>query len=368
MSSQVGISVPAALIADAMEVDNNGLESITALMQSLMPPQQLYPLLPTGTCPSDVLSTLSSVLGQSTVASTSKGKGKATATLLPAPAQEDSTPPSTTWKMFQLALSQVLNELDVVQSQRDEACVDLFCSALEKGKWIATPPNPPEAKKAHTKPSVFVEEFSTQRAPLILYDDIVPAGNNQSMDKHPDFKVALSSAGPSKPVVAKVKPPKPAATKEGMSKPSTKKAGTGQASAMVTKADDSTVITTPIALPANVPQGTEAIVIEVLKLRTYVMPGVLPQEYSPPVHQDPYNKEFYVTQPAAAQAMAGAPAAPDSGSNDEEDDDVPTFKQCILDSDFDDDANECWCKKQHNANAKWLLAIDTEKSKWISSV
>ncbi|KAG5334840.1 hypothetical protein C0989_002806 [Termitomyces sp. Mn162] len=184
----------------------------------------------------------------------------------------------------QLALSQVLNELDVVQNQRDEAHVNLFCAALGKGKWVATPPNPLEAKKACTEPSVIVKGFLTQRAPLMPYNDMVPAGDDQRMDKLPDFKVASSSARPSKPVAAKVKPPKPAATKEGISKPSTKKAGTGQSTATVTEADNSIVIATPIAFPANVHQVVEAGVLEVLDSRTYIMPGVLPQEYRPPVH------------------------------------------------------------------------------------
>ncbi|KAG5735354.1 hypothetical protein E4T56_gene12823 [Termitomyces sp. T112] len=115
-------------------------------------------------------------------------------------------------------------------------------------------------------------------------NDMVPAGDDQGMDELSDFKAASSSARPSKPVVAQVKPSKPVATKEGTSKPSTKKAGTKQSTAMVTEADNSMVIATPIAFPAHVPQGAEAGVIKVLNLRTYVMPGVLPQEYRPPVH------------------------------------------------------------------------------------
>ncbi|KAG5348981.1 hypothetical protein C0989_006725, partial [Termitomyces sp. Mn162] len=137
---------------------------------------------------------------------------------------------------------------------RDEAHVNLIHLALEKEKQIATPPNLPEAKKACTKPSVFVKEFSTQRAPLMPYNDRVPADDNQRMDEHSDFKVASSSAGPSKPVVAKAKSPKPAATKKGISKPSMKKASTRQATAMVIEADDSTVVATPIAFLANVLQ------------------------------------------------------------------------------------------------------------------
>ncbi|KAG5339021.1 hypothetical protein C0989_005410 [Termitomyces sp. Mn162] len=255
MSSQIGISVPAASTADVMEVDDNGPESIMALMQLLAPPQLSYLPLPTRTCLSDVPSILSSMSGQSMVALTSKGKGKVTAMLPSTPAQRGSTPPSTTWKMVkqcfsakekskgkvkepeslttvdeqithllqwlhearvpedvsanvlnnpvvQLALSQVLNELDVVQNQRDEAHVDLFHLALGKGKQIKTPLSPPEVKKACTEPSVFVEGSLTQRAPLMPYNDIVPAGDDQRMDEHPDFKVALSSAGPSKPVAA----------------------------------------------------------------------------------------------------------------------------------------------------------------------
>ncbi|KNZ74178.1 hypothetical protein J132_07612 [Termitomyces sp. J132] len=360
-----------------MEVDNNSSELIMALMQLLVPPY---------------------VSGQPAAALTSKGKGKVTLTLLPALAQKSSTPLLTTWKtvkqcfsakekgkskakeaepltatdeqlayllqqlykarvpkdigadilnnpVVQLALSQVLNELNVVQNQRDEAHADLFYAALGKGKQVATSPNSPEAKKACTKPSVFVEGSLTQRAPLMPYNDRVPASDDQRMDELPDFKVPLSSARPSKPVVAKVQLPKPAATKKRISKPSTKKAGTRQSAATVTEADNSTVVVTLIAFLANVPQGAEAGVIKNLDSRTYIMP------------------EFYITQPAAAQAMAGAPMASNLGSNDDEDDEFPTSKQHILDSDFDDDANEHCHKKQHNANTKWLLAIDTEKFK-----
>ncbi|KNZ80343.1 hypothetical protein J132_06324 [Termitomyces sp. J132] len=168
--------------------------------------------------------------------------------------------------VVQLALAQVLNELNV-------------------RKRVATPPNPPEAKKVCIDPSVFVKGSSTQRAPLMPYDDIVPASDDYRMDKHPDFKVASSSAGPSKPVAAKVKLPKPAVTKDGMSKPSMKKAGTRQSSAIVTEADNSTVVAMTIAFLANVSQGAEADVIKVLELRISVMPGMLPQEFRPTVHR-----------------------------------------------------------------------------------
>ncbi|KAG5342443.1 hypothetical protein C0989_001507 [Termitomyces sp. Mn162] len=175
------------------------------------------------------------------------------------------------------------------------------------------------------------------------------------------FKVASSSAGPSKPVVAQVKLPKPVVIKEGISRPSTKRAGTMQPAVMSTEADDSTVVATPIAFPANVPPGSEAGMIEVLRLRTYVMPGVLPQKFRPPVQWDLHDKEFFVTQQAAAQAMAGAPVASNLGSND--DDDVPISKQHILDSDSNNNATEHCHKEWHNANARQLLAIDAVKSK-----
>ncbi|KAG5352397.1 hypothetical protein C0989_002486 [Termitomyces sp. Mn162] len=139
-----------------------------------------------------------------------------------------------------------------------------------------------------------------QRAPLMLYNNMVPASDDQSMDKCPDLKVALSFAGLSKPVVAQVKPPKPATMKKGTSRPSTKRAGTVQPAIASTEADNSIVVATPIAFLANVSQGSEAGMIEVLKSRTYVMPGVLPQEFRPPVQWDLHDKEFFVTQQAAA--------------------------------------------------------------------
>ncbi|KNZ73142.1 hypothetical protein J132_00977 [Termitomyces sp. J132] len=128
------------------------------------------------------------------------------------------------------------------------------------------------------------------------YDNIVPAGDDQVMDKHPDFKVALSSAGPSKSVAAQVKLSKLAATKEGVVKSFTKWAGTAKPAVVLIEADNFVVIATLIAFPVNVLQESEAGMIEVLKLRTYVMPGALSQEVRPPVQWDSCDKEFFVTQ------------------------------------------------------------------------
>ncbi|KAG5337513.1 hypothetical protein C0989_009438 [Termitomyces sp. Mn162] len=206
MLSHVGISVPAALTSNVMEVDDDSSESIMALMQSLVPPQQTYLPLPTWTHSLDVPLSLSSAFGPPAAASTSKGKGKATLTSLPTLAQEANEPESSTavneqlahllqqlyeaevpedvsadvldYPVVQLALSQVLNKLDVVQNQRDEAHMDLFHSALGNKKWVVTPPNSPEAKKACTKPSVFVKESLIQRAPLVPYNDMMPAGDD----------------------------------------------------------------------------------------------------------------------------------------------------------------------------------------------
>ncbi|KAG5351552.1 hypothetical protein C0989_005993 [Termitomyces sp. Mn162] len=189
--------------------------------------------------------------------------------------------------------------------------------------------------------------------------NVVPASNDQRMDEHPDFKAVSSTAGLSKPVAAQVKLPKPAATREGSSRPSIKWAGTAKPAIVSIEADNSIVVATPIAFLANFLQGAEAGMIEVLKLRTYIMPSVLSHEYMLPVNWDPHDKEFFVTQQPAAQAMMGAPAASDSGSDD--DDDVPMSKQHILDSDSDDDTAEHHCKEWHNANARQLLAIDAEK-------
>ncbi|KAG5350012.1 hypothetical protein C0989_000718 [Termitomyces sp. Mn162] len=169
MLSQVEISVSAALTTDVMEVDDNGPELIMALMQLLALPWWSYPLLPTRTRLSDTPSTSSSALEQPTVALTSKEKGKATATLPPTleqkmikqcfpakkkgkgkakepeplTAMDEQIAHLLQWlhearvpedvgadildnPVVQLALAQVLNELNVVQNQRDEAHVDLF--------------------------------------------------------------------------------------------------------------------------------------------------------------------------------------------------------------------------------------------------
>ncbi|KAG5351020.1 hypothetical protein C0989_008275 [Termitomyces sp. Mn162] len=79
------------------------------------------------------------------------------------------------------------------------------------------------------------------------------------------------------------------------------------------------------------------------------------------MHQDSHDKEFFVNQQQAAQAAVGAPAVSNSGSND--DDDVPISKQCILDSNSNNDTVEHHRKEQHNANARQLLAINAEKFK-----
>ncbi|KAG5338732.1 hypothetical protein C0989_006396 [Termitomyces sp. Mn162] len=127
--------------------------------------------------------------------------------------------------VVQLALSQVLSELDIICNQRDEAQMDLFHSASGKEKHVASPPQLPEAKKAHTKPSLFVKGSSTQRALPVPYDDDVPASDDQRMDEHPDFMVPLPVAGPSNPVTAKDRPPKPAVAKAELSRSTMTKAG-----------------------------------------------------------------------------------------------------------------------------------------------
>ncbi|KAG5333137.1 hypothetical protein C0989_006257 [Termitomyces sp. Mn162] len=142
-----------------------------ALMQLLAPPRWLYLPLPMVAYPFDMPSSSSSASGQPEATSTSKGKGKVTVTLPSALAQRSSTPLLTAWKtvkqcfsakekgkgkakepepltamdkqiahllqwlhkarvledigadvlknpVMQLALSQVLNELDIVQNQK----------------------------------------------------------------------------------------------------------------------------------------------------------------------------------------------------------------------------------------------------------
>ncbi|KAG5350694.1 hypothetical protein C0989_009674 [Termitomyces sp. Mn162] len=155
--------------------------------------------------------------------------------------------------------------------------MNLSCLALEKEKQVAFPPQLLEAKKACTEPSVFVKSSSTQRAPLVPYNDDVPASDDQRMDKHPDFKVSLSTAGSSKPAAAKAEPLKPVVTKAGLSRSATAKAST-------VKPANPVVIATLVAFPANVPQRSEAGMIEVLKLRTYNIPTALSYKHFPPVH------------------------------------------------------------------------------------
>ncbi|KAG5335808.1 hypothetical protein C0989_000259 [Termitomyces sp. Mn162] len=194
---------------------------------------------------------------------------------------------------------------------------------LGKRKHVASPPQLPEVKKAHIKPSVFVKGSSTQRALPVPYADDVPAGDDQRMDKHPDFMVPSPAAGPLNPAVAKARLPKPALAKAGLSRSTMTKAGNAKPAVTPVVAGNPVVVTTPITFPVNMPQGSEVGTIEVLKSRTYTIPSFLSQELIPVVHWDPCDKEFFVTQVQAAQAAMGAPLASDLGSND---DDVPTSK------------------------------------------
>ncbi|KAG5330271.1 hypothetical protein C0989_009029, partial [Termitomyces sp. Mn162] len=188
------------------------------------------------------------------------------------------------------------------------------------------------------------------KAQLVPYDDDVPAGDDQRMDKHPDYKVFLSTARPLKQVVAKAGPLKLVAVEAGPSRSATAKAGTVKPATTSVVAANPMVVATPVAFSPNVPQEPEVGMIEVLELRTYIIPTALSHEYFLPVHQDPSDKEFFVSQVQAAHAATGAPVASNSGSND--DNDVPMSEQCILDSESEDNAAEHYCKKQHNANTK----------------
>ncbi|KAG5719719.1 hypothetical protein E4T56_gene18511 [Termitomyces sp. T112] len=203
------------------------------------------------------------------------------------------------------------------------AQTDLFHSALGKEKQVASPLQLPEAKKACTEPSVFVGGSSIQRAPFVPYDDDLPAGDDQRMDKHPDFKASLPIAGLSSPAMAKARLPKPAAAKAGPSRSTTTKANSVKPAITPIVADDPVVVATLIAFPVNMPWGSKVGMIEVLKSRIYIIPSFLSQEPVPVMHQDSHDKKFFITQVQAAQVAMGAPVASDSGSND---DDVQTSK------------------------------------------
>ncbi|KAG5351151.1 hypothetical protein C0989_007721 [Termitomyces sp. Mn162] len=167
--------------------------------------------------------------------------------------------------IMQLALAQVLNKLYVARNQRDKAHSDLFCSALGKGKQVVSPPHLPEPKKACTKPSVFVKGSLTQRAPLVPYNDQVPASEDQLMDVCPDFGVPTAMAGPSRPAKGWL---------------------------------CSVFITTPAAFLANMLIGSEEETIEVLGPKTYTIPATM--FHMPTVHWDPCNKKFFVIQVQAS--------------------------------------------------------------------
>ncbi|KAG5340732.1 hypothetical protein C0989_000511 [Termitomyces sp. Mn162] len=162
-------------------------------------------------------------------------------------------------------------------------------------------------------------------------------------------------------MAVKARLPKLAVAKAGPSRSTTTKAGNAKPAITPVVADNPVVVATPITFPAKVPQGSEVRMIEVLKLRTYIIPSSLSHKPASVAHWDTHNEEFFVTQVQAAKAATGASLALDLGSNG--DDNVPTSEQHILDSNSNNDANKHCCKKKHNTNAKRLLAIDAKKAK-----
>ncbi|KAG5349921.1 hypothetical protein C0989_001256 [Termitomyces sp. Mn162] len=102
MSSQVGILNPAALLAEVMEVDDEGPEAH----------------------PSDMPSSLSSALGKPEATLTSKGKGKVTATSPSAPAQESITSSLTTWNVVKQDFSVQENGKGKVKEPKPLTAID----------------------------------------------------------------------------------------------------------------------------------------------------------------------------------------------------------------------------------------------------
>ncbi|KAG5338616.1 hypothetical protein C0989_006815 [Termitomyces sp. Mn162] len=148
------------------------------------------------------------------------------------------------YPIVQLAVAQFLNELNLVRTQKDEAHLDLFHSALGKEQGVAFPPQVPKAKRACTKSSVSVKGFSTQRAPLVPYNDQIPTGEDQLMDVHPDFGVSTATAVSSKPATAK--------------------AGFIEPAMSTNVADNPVVVATLVSLLANMPMGAEDGTIEII--------------------------------------------------------------------------------------------------------
>ncbi|KNZ76630.1 hypothetical protein J132_09375 [Termitomyces sp. J132] len=267
-------------------------------------------------------------------ASASKGKGKATASLPLTPAQGSGTLLLTAWKTVEQCFSakekgkgkakepepstvadeqlahlfQWLHEArvpedigaDILNNPVVQLTLSQVLDKLDIGKQVTFPPQPPEAKKAHTEPSVFVKGSLTQRVPLLPYDDDMPASDDWRMDEYPDFEMSPSTAGPLKLAVAKAGPPKPAAAKAGLSRPATVKAGSAKPATTLLVAANSMVIATPIVFLANVPQESEVGMIKVLKPRTYNIPTSLSHEYFPPVHCKLCDAKFFVTKVQAA--------------------------------------------------------------------
>ncbi|KNZ74943.1 hypothetical protein J132_05844 [Termitomyces sp. J132] len=164
--------------------------------------------------------------------------------------------------------------------------------SLEEGE-VGSVPSSTTRSKEGSYGAFRIQESLTQRALLVPYDDDVPTSDDKRMDKHPDFKASLSIAGLSTSVAAKAGLPKLAVAKAGPSGSTTAKAGPSRSttakagSAKLVVAANPVVVATLIAFPANVLQGSEAGMIELLETRTYDIPTGLLHKYFLPVHLDP---------------------------------------------------------------------------------
>ncbi|KAG5338968.1 hypothetical protein C0989_005467 [Termitomyces sp. Mn162] len=155
--------------------------------------------------------------------------------------------------------------------------VEQCFSAKEKGKDKAKEPKPSTAMdeqvahllqwlhEARVPEDVGADVLNNFRVLPVPYDDDVSAGDDQMMDKHPDFMVPSPVAGPSNPAVAKARLLELAMAKAGPSRSATTKAGNAKPAITPVVADNPVVLATPIAFLANMPWESEVGMIEVLE-------------------------------------------------------------------------------------------------------
>ena len=253
--------------------------------------------------------------------------------------------------VVQIAFNQVLNKLDVVITQHDEACKDLYWVAMGKGKQTASPTEelPWKIQKQDLPLS------SIDRAPVLPYIETVHQGKDVVMEDQPSEQLIKEKKGdkpsPPKMIVtgsANLVPIAPAGPVRLMQIPvgstsALPASNVGGASAA--NGSKSASLAIPIHFPRNVPQGADVGTIEVEAPQTYSFPKKYPEHPVTMTHHEESDKQFFVEKPAAE----------DSNNNGSEDEDPSQVYQEI---EPNNNIKMCHLKQAHNSKVKQCLAYD----------